>query len=220
MTTHRALAALAALIVLASTPAFAGDDWETVATGAITVKARNKQGTAIREIWAEGEISAPVRDIQSTILDSESYPKFMPYVKECRFIGKPDADGSKYVYTKLDLPMVSARDYVVKVNTPQQVAADGSGVFENKWVSVWDKIPTRSSVVRLKTNEGSWLVTPKDNGSKSHVIYKFTVDPGGMIPSFAANMGNKSGISDTFKAVEKEALRRKAEREKAQAAKP
>lgn len=219
MTTHRAKAALAALTLLVSMPALAGDDWETVATGSITVKARNKQGTAIREIWAEGEINAPAQDIQATILDSESYPKFMPYVKECRVIGKPEADGTKFVYTKIDPPVVAARDYVVKVTTPQHVAADGSGAFENRWVSVWDKIPSRSNIVRLKVNEGSWLVTPKD-ANKSHVVYKFTVDPGGMIPSFAANMGNKSGVTDTFKAVEKEALRRKAERVKQQASKP
>jgi hypothetical protein len=211
--------ALALLTSLLPAAAQAGDDWETVASGAITVKARNRSGTSIREIWAEGDIAAPVQDIQSTILDSESYPKFMPYVKECRFIGTPDADGSKYVYTRLDLPMLSSRDYVVKVNTPQQVAGDGTGTFENKWVSVWDKIPTRSSIVRLKVNEGSWVVTSKDS-STSHVVYKFTVDPGGMIPSFAANMGNKSGVTDTFKAVEKEAQRRKNAREKSQAAKP
>lgn len=208
---RRALFSLAALML--SLPAFAGEEWETVATGKITVKARNKSGTAIREIWAEGDMNAPALDIQSTILDPEAYTKFMPYVKECRYIGKTEADGTKYVYTKLDLPMVSPRDYVVKVTTPRKVADDGTGVFENRWESAWDKIPTRSNVVRLKINEGSWVVTPKD-GSSSHVVYKFTVDPGGMIPSFAANMGNKSGITDTFKAVEKEANRRKAARAK------
>lgn len=204
-------ALLALLTFVMSLPAFAGDDWETVATGTITVKARNKSGTAIREIWAEGDMKASAQDIQSAILDPEAYTKFMPYVKECRYVGKPEADGTRYVYTKLDLPMVSPRDYVVKVTTPQKVKEDGTGVFENRWESAWEKIPTRSNVVRLKINEGSWLVTAKD-GDTSHVVYKFTVDPGGMIPSFAANIGNKSGVTDTFKAVEKEANRRKAER--------
>ena len=44
------------------------------------------------------------------------------------------------------------------------------------------------------------------------MVYKFNVDPGGMIPAFAADMGNKSGVTDVFNAVEKEAKRRAAER--------
>lgn len=204
-------AAQVSLALMTALPAFAGEEWETVATGSITVKARNKSGTSIREIRAEGDVKAAAQDIQSTILDPESYTRFMPYVKECRYVGEPEADGSRFVYTKIDPPVVSARDYVVKVNTPRKVASDGSGVFENRWESVWDKLPRRSNVVRLKINEGSWVVTAKD-ANTSHVVYKFTVDPGGSIPSFAANMGNKSGITDTFKAVEKEANRRKAER--------
>lgn len=218
---NASLRTLVTLSVVMSLPAFsasAAEDWETVATGSITVKARNKSGTGIREIWAEGDVAAAAQDIQSTILDPDRYTQFMPYVKECRFIGKEEADGTKYVYTKVDPPVVNPRDYVVKVTTPRTVAADGTGVFENRWESVWDKIPTRSNVVRLKVNEGSWVVTAKDANS-SHVVYKFTVDPGGVIPNFAANMGNKSGVTDTFKAVEKEANRRKAERLK-QAKKP
>ncbi|MFL5320040.1 MAG: SRPBCC family protein [Myxococcaceae bacterium] len=214
---HIFVAALAAVVSLS---AFAEEgNWETVATGNITVKARTRSGTAIREIWAEGDMDAPVQDIQSTILDPEGYPKFMPYVKECRYLGtKAEPDGSRYVYTRLDLPMITSRDYVVKVDVPQKVDGSGKGNFENHWIAAPDKIPSRSNIVRLRVNEGSWLVTPKDNG-KSHVVYKFTVDPGGMVPSFAANMGNKSGISDTFKAVETEAKKRKAARESGSAGK-
>lgn len=200
---HRFLALVAVALPLI---AFADDSWDTVATGAITIKARNKPGTGIREIWAEGDMAASVLDIQSAILDADAYTKFMPYVKECRTIGKPEADGSKYVYTRLDLPMLTSRDYVVKVTTPQSATADG-GTFENRWVAEPDHIPARSNIVRLRVNEGSWLVTPKEDGT-AHVVYRFTVDPGGLIPSFAANMGNKSGVSDTFKAVETEARRR------------
>lgn len=209
--TLRTLVTVCVVMSLPASSALAAEEWETVATGSITVKARNKSGSGIREIWAEGDVAAAAQDIQSTILDPDRYTQFMPYVKECRFIGKEEADGTKYVYTKVDPPVVSPRDYVVKVTTPRTVAADGTGVFENRWESVWDKIPTRSNVVRLKVNEGSWVVTAKDANS-SHIVYKFTVDPGGSIPNFAANMGNKSGVTDTFKAVEKEANRRKAER--------
>jgi hypothetical protein len=209
MTSWRA--ALCGLSLLAALPARAADgDWQTVATGAITVKSRIRPGSSVKELWAEGAIDAPVQDIQSALMDPEAMPKFMPYVKEGRFVGPPREDGSRIVYTRLDLPVVAPRDYVLKVNLDQGTAPDGSGEFKNRWVATND-LPERANIVRLHVNEGSWHVTALANG-KSWAVYKFNVDPGGWIPTFAADMGNKSGVADTYKAVEKEARRRAAAR--------
>jgi hypothetical protein len=71
-------------------------------------------------------------------------------------------------------------------------------------------------VVRLPRNEGSWEVKPKGEGA-SYAVYKFSVDPGGSLPGFLANMGQKGGVLDSWKAVEKRAAHLKAEREKAKA---
>ena len=110
--------------------------------------------------------------------------------------------------------MVDPRDYVLRVWLDEGVATDGSGVFRNHWVASGQKIPARHNVVRLNVNEGSWSVTARPGG-KSWAVYKFAVDPGGWIPAFAADLGNKSGVTDTFTAVENEGRRRAAERAKA-----
>lgn len=193
-------------VVLVATPAFAQKEWETVQTGAITIKVREKPGTEIKEVWAEGQFDADVQDIQTTLMTPDRFNKFMPYVKESREFGEPAEDGSVFVYTRLNLPWVKARDYVTRVWLDEGVKEDGSGNFRNRWSAVPDKIPSRSNIIRLRFNEGSWLVTPKGAG-KSHAVYKFSVDPGGWIPGFAADMGNTAGVTDTFKAVEKEAQR-------------
>ncbi|MFZ5471620.1 MAG: hypothetical protein ACOZIN_19515 [Myxococcota bacterium] len=186
--------------------------WEVVATGAITVKSRARPGSNIKEIWAEGEINAPVADIQAALMNPDRFPTFMPYVKEAREVGRPEADGSRYVYTRLDLPLVAPRDYVLKVKLVEGVDGEGKGTFRNHWVAASNYLPKRANIVRLQVNEGSWVVRPVGDGAKSWAVYKFTVDPGGWIPAFAADMGNKSGVTDTFKAVEKEASRRCQER--------
>lgn len=49
-------------------------------------------------------------------------------------------------------------------------------------------------------------------GNKSRVVYQFAVDPGGAIPAFLADVGNRNGVGDVFRAIEKEAQRLKAER--------
>ncbi len=197
---------------LLSAASAAADEWETVLTGHVTVKMRARPGTAVKEVWAEGELAAPVQDIQSVLMEPDKFPSFMPYVKESRVLKDKAPDGAQYVYTRLDLPMVQSRDYVLKVYLDEGVKPDGSGAFRNRWVAVTDKLPERHNVVRLKLNEGSWYVTPKGDGTKSHAVYRFVVDPGGWVPSWAADQGNKSGVPDTFRAIEKEAQRRYKER--------
>jgi len=190
--------------------AIAGEQWETVATGALVVKIRDFPNTPYKEVWAEGEIAAPVRDIQSTLMSPNRFPQFMPYVKEAGII-ELDKDGTQHVYTRLDLPFLQSRDYVVKVNLLQSVAPDGSGTFQNRWTAVPDKIPKRKRFIRLTHNEGGWTVTPKPNG-KSHAVYRFSFDPGGWVPGFVSDMGNKQAVQSTYEAVEKEAQRRAAAR--------
>ena len=134
----------------------------------------------------------------------------MPYLKDSRQIGALEPDGSRYVYTLIDLPVVGKRDYVVHVWVLKSVTGDGT--FENKWSAEPERLPLRSGIPRIVKNDGGWVVTPIGDGSKSHVVYKFAVDPGGWIPGFAANMGNEKGVAETFKVVEKEAQRLRDER--------
>ena len=199
---------LGALVALASATEARAEEWETVATAPVLIKARSVPNSSVKEIWAQGEMSAPVQDVQATLLDVERFREFMPYVKESRVIGNPRADGAHYVYTRLEFgPWVSSRDYVVKVEVERSVAPDGSGEFRNRWVAEPDRIPSRANAVRLRINEGSWHVASR-GPNKSFAVYRFVVDPGGWIPAFAANAGNKQGVTDTFKAVEREAERR------------
>jgi len=178
------------------------------------VKARPRAGSEVFEIWAEADLEAPVRDIQDALTTMDRFQHFMPYVKSAKEVSREE-DGTIYTYTELGFPVISNRDYVVRVWLDEGVRPDGSGVYRTHWVAAPDKLPEVDSVVRLKVNEGSWVVTPKD-AAKSHVVYKFAADPGGMIPTWAKNLGNRRGVSGTLEAIEKEAQRRQKEREAAQ----
>ncbi|MEW6435426.1 MAG: hypothetical protein AB1730_28350 [Myxococcota bacterium] len=205
-------AALWAFVALAL-PAWGADgDWETVLEGPITIKNRAVPNSAVKEIWAEGDMAAPVQDIQDTLMKPELFRSFMPYLKDSREISKKLEDGSVYVYTLIDLPVVGKRDYIVRVWLREGVKPDGTGTFRNEWKAEPDYLPLRSNITRVRLNTGGWTITPVGDGSKSHVVYQFAVDPGGWVPSFAVNMGNEKGVGDTFRAVEKEAQRRRDER--------
>jgi ribosome-associated toxin RatA of RatAB toxin-antitoxin module len=183
-------------------------EWETILNGPVVIKARTKPNSPVREIWAEADLNASVQDLEEAILDAEAYPRFMPFVKESRYVGKREGD-SFLVYTHLALPIIQGRDYVLKVLVEKKNDADGT--FENRWFAVSDVVPVNRNLVRLKYNEGSWSVKPKGEG-RSHVVYKFAVDPGGWVPGFVADMGNKTGVVDTLRALEKEAQRRAVRR--------
>ena len=205
---RRVLCAVA--VVLGAVPAVAADgDWETALEGPITIKNRAVPGTAIKEVWAEGDMAAPVADLQDTLMKPELFRSFMPYLKDSREVSKKQDDGSVYVYTLIDLPVVGKRDYVVRVWLHESVKDDGSGTFRNEWKAEPDYLPARNSITRVRLNTGGWVITPVGDGSKSHAVYKFAIDPGGWVPSFAVNMGNEKGVGDTFKAVEKEAQKRR-----------
>ncbi len=203
------------LVVLVFARLALADDgeWAVVVPGPpVMVKNRSIPNTPIKEIWAEGEIAAPVQDIQEACMRVERFRSFMPYLKDSREISKHLEDGSVYIYTMIDLPVVGKRDYVVRTWLRESVAADGSGTFRNEWKAFPDHLPRRNGISRIERNEGGWTVTPIGDGSKSMAIYHFAVDPGGLIPGFAANLGNQKGVGDTYLAVEKEAQRLRDER--------
>ncbi len=195
---------VAGALVLFASAASAEEKWETVAEKPYLVKVRPRPGTQAKEVWAEGELAANASDVQAVLTDVDSYRQWMPYVKESRTI-KDLPDGARLTYTKLGLPVVASRDYVCHVVQESKLAADGTGVFVQRWWAQPDAIPERRDTVRLRLNEGSWRVEPRGEG-KSHAVYKFTVDPAGSIPGFLASMGQKDGVVDTFRAVEKRAL--------------
>ena len=202
---------MAALLV-GATP---DDGWVTIIDGPpFVVKNRVREGSEVKEVWAEGDLDASVGDIQDALMDPSRFNKFMPNVKQSKELGKPEPDGSFYVYTELELPVITSRDYIVRVWVDEPVSSDGTGQFRQHWKAAPEVLPQRPGLIRVKVNDGSWHITPVGDGSKSHVVYKFSTDPGGMLPKFAVDMGNKRAVIDTLKAIEGEAQRRKAARAK------
>ncbi|MFP2959205.1 START domain-containing protein [Myxococcus sp. 1LA] len=208
-------AALAACALgLAAGSASAEAAWKTVAEKPYVVKVRPRPGSEAKDVWAEGELAASAADVQAVLRDVDAYRHWMPYVKEARII-KDLPDEGQLTYTRLDLPVVSARDYICSVVLESKLAEDGSGVFAQRWRAEPDAIPQRRGTVRIRLNEGSWRVEPRGEG-KSHAVYRFSVDPAGSIPGFLARMGQKDAVEDTFRAVEKRARARAESRARAE----
>jgi hypothetical protein len=192
------------VLVLALVAGSAGaEDWETVTEGSLVIRVRERPDIpGGREVWAEGEMAADIQDIQSVLKDHEAFRHWMPYVTESRVLSA-GTDG-RVTYTRLKLPFISNRDYVLRVVDEQLVGEDGAVNFRQRWWSDNQALEERRGVVRLKHNEGSWLFTPRGEG-KVYFVYRFSVEPGGSIPGFLAGFGQKDAVLDTVRAVEKRA---------------
>lgn len=205
-------------LVLAASGARAADVWETVEEEDALIKVRARTDINGKEVWAEKDVEANAYDVQTALMDSASFRLWMPYVKESRVV-TTNPDGSRVAYAKLDLPMVDDRDYVIAVVDEKKLTEDGQGEYVQRWKVTDGGVPERKGVVRLKHNEGTWQVTAKGE-NKTHIVYKFTVDPGGSIPDWLASFGQKDGVMDTLGAVEKRAQKLNEERKKARPAAP
>ena len=73
-------------------------------------------------------------------------------------------------------------------------------------------LPLKKDIVRVRINDGYWLLEPRENGKKTFATYYVYTSPGGSIPSWIANKANDIAVPKVFQAI-KEAVA--AERKKA-----
>jgi len=218
--TKRLWSSAAVALVLVAGVAQAANEWETVEDEDAVIKVRPRTDANGKEngkeVWAEKTVEANATDVQAALMDAGSFRLWLPYVKESRVVSTNE-DGSRVAYARLDLPVVDDRDYVIGVVDEKKLAEDGTGVYVQRWKVVDAGLPERKGVVRLKYNDGTWEVMPKGE-NKTHIIYKFSVDPGGSIPGWLANFGQKDAVLETLSAVEKRAKKLNEERKKAKPA--
>lgn len=183
-------------------PANPNDGWKFVKEGGgISLYTRARAGSSLKEFKAVGEIDAPTRAVHTVIDDLDSYPSFMPYTTECRLI-KRDGD-SFLTYQRLSPKIVGDRDFTLRIRKKSWPGQDGL-VYLNEWEPANEFGPSeKSGVLRVKRNEGSWLLEPA-GATKTRATYFIYTDSGGKLPAFLANVASEIGIKKVFAAVRKQ----------------
>ena len=146
--------------------------------------------------------------------DAEHYAQFMPHVVESKVISRDRAKGQVIAYARVNPPLISERDYTILVQD-QSTATDKGPVYKTRWSPAIDKgPPEKPGVVRIKNNEGSWLLEPTDNGAHTRGTYILWADAGGGVPAFILNSLNKKRLTELFETVEKTAKDEKYQKTK------
>jgi hypothetical protein len=166
----------------------------------ITIYSRPRE-EGVNEMKAIGMIDASPEVVWKTIRDYDHYPQNMPYIDQSKVI---ERDGEKllYLYSVINPPMVSKRDYVIKV-IDESEWSEGKGFLKLRW-EISDKGPApKDGMVRVKLNDGYWKLEPREGGTKTFATYYVLTDPGGSIPRWMANKANTTMVPTLFQAIRK-----------------
>ncbi|MEI9893530.1 MAG: START domain-containing protein [Chthoniobacter sp.] len=196
----------ALLLATAFTAALAADGpdgWSVANNGDnLTVYTRPHEGSSIRECKAVGMIDVEPIVVKRVLDDTAEYPKFMPYVVECKTLSRT-ADG-RVGYQRISPPIVGERDYTVRVKCESRACPSGGTIYCNRWEAANELGPAEvKGVTRVKITQGSWLLEPAPGG-KTKATYSIYSDSGGGIPTFLLNSANKTAIPKLFDAVRKQ----------------
>lgn len=184
---------------LAAKAEAAPTEWKLVSqSDNVTLYRRPRAGAGSYESRAIGNFAAAVGVVHAVIDDVESYSEFMPYTVECRVL-KRETD-FVLTYQRISAPLVSDRDFTVRVRTTSKPVAGGMSYFSRWETENALGPPEKPGVVRVKLCEGSWLLEPLGPNT-TRATYMIYTDSGAAIPGFIKNVGSQIGIRKIFAAI-------------------
>lgn len=197
------------LLVLPALVMTAEPKWEKAAeTGGVTVLRRDKEGSSVKEVKATAVFDAAPKAVWAVINDLDNYKEFMPYTAEAKVLER-SPDGKEVVsYQHLTAPIVSERDYLIKLRNESTTTDDGkTGYYKVVWNALPPEkdsmMPEKKDVVRVRVNDGYWQLEGNADSSKTFATYYVYTAPGGSIPTFVINIANTEAVPKVFESIRK-----------------
>lgn len=194
--------ALVPLLLLGAEPR-----WELAADPeGVKVYRRDKPGSEVKEMKAMGLIDGTPQEVWTVVRDYENYPKQMPFTVEAKVLSRTEGDKEILFYSLLNTPLVSPRDYMILLKDESDWK-EGKGFLKVTWSAAAPEkdslAPLKPDVVRVRINDGYWLLEPREDGKKTFATYYVYTSPGGSIPTFIANKGNDIAVPKVFESIRK-----------------
>lgn len=156
------------------------------------VKVYKHRTSKVIRIAAEGVLPAPPAEVRDVVLDYRGQEGKVDRVSESRILRRESS--SLVVYQRLNLPVISDRDYTLVVRWGQR---DGYA-----WVTYdaagWLGPPPRDGIVRVADHSGSWQLKPAENGRSTFVRFQARIDLAGSLPRWMARSGAGKEVPNVF----------------------
>jgi hypothetical protein len=207
----RVLSGLGSILLVSGSNTFAAEfsssvspreGWKLAADAKeVIIFSRPHADSNLKEFKAIGSIDASSYAVHAVIDDFENYPKFMPYILECRLIKREGA--SVIGYQRVAPKICGDRDYTLRVSKKSWPGPKGP-TYLSQWETANEKGPAeQKGVVRIKVCDGTWLLEP-DGPAKTRATYSIYSDTGGFIPAFIANHASLTAIKQLYAAIRKQ----------------
>lgn len=166
--------------------------------GSVSVYRRRGGGPV--DLAAEGRLPAPAERLQAVLVDYGSHASFVKGVAESRVLWK--GAGQLLVYQRLDLPLLSDRDYTLVVRWGRR----GPLLFVRFDCANQRGPAPRAGVVRVSLHRGGWLLRP-GLGPGTDARYQVELGLGGSLPGWMARSGTSREIPALFASIARRARR-------------
>jgi hypothetical protein len=172
------------------------DPYET--DDSIAVYSRKVPESRILEFRAVCVIDVPPSIVFRAAMRRDTYRHTSKYVEDFQII-QSDESNVFYIYQRIAIPLFRDRDYTLRY---QEMQDSLHGHFSLVWTIANDMgPPPKEHVVRIEVSRGSFEMIPVEEGTKTRLTCTIYADPGGNIPGWLVNIGNRSTMPDLLRAI-------------------
>jgi hypothetical protein len=164
--------------------------------GSSGVEVYKREDVPITELFAEGDIEAPIDAVRAVLIDYDrDQLTLSKRVIESRILRR--SPQSLQVYQRMHFPIIHDRDSFLRV----------------EWSDTWVRYRAepgllRQGVVRLPINEGMWRLESVRGGAATHVQFHIRIDLDGSVPVWMVRGGAAKELPQLFMNLQKRARAR------------
>jgi hypothetical protein len=164
------------------------------------VKAYKDPDSDVIRIAAQGRLAAAPEDVFKAVLDYEHQVGVIKRVSETKILER--GPGWMLVYQRLNLPIISDRDYTLYVTW----GAEGDVLWVN-FRSSYLGPEERDGIVRVIEHYGSWQMKPIADGRYTLARFQVRIDLAGSLPKWLARSGAGDELPELFQNVRRMLVR-------------
>lgn len=156
------------------------------------VSVYKRPGADVIQLAAEGRFDAPPEQVFAMLLDYDRQVRVLDRLSESQVLTR--GRDSLLVYQRLNLPVISDRDYILYVHWRKE----GDQIWiEYRAVRGPGPRP-RPGVVRVTDHSGIWRLWPLNRGRSTGVRLETRIDMAGWLPRWMARSSAGDELPDMF----------------------
>jgi hypothetical protein len=174
-------------------------DWQEYKTDGVTTVEYRHSESGLLQLRATTKVPSLTGAFLHLLEDTESISSWAQNTEKAVLLAQPDSQ-THVVHTYFTaIWPVSKRDMITQSSWQQDPT---SGVLTMTVSDMGQHFPPEQGYVRMQQVQGSWTLTPLENGLLQ-IQYQGQADPAGKLPQFIADKVALKALFKTFSGLEK-----------------